>query len=99
LTFFQAGRMNGQLYRNMVLVPDMHVFFQTQNKGNALAFQPTHPALANKLPVPAQTGNRLIRESLVQPSHQVGTFPGIGISRLVEQDPKQRNSDLLMDDA
>ena len=30
---------------------------------------------------------------------QVGAFSSIGISRLVEQDPKQRDADVLMDDA
>ncbi len=85
--------MNGQFDRNMVGVPDVHIFFQTQNKGNALAFQPTHPPLANKLPVSTQSGNRLVRECPVQPSHQGGAFPSIEITSLVKQDTKQWDAD------
>jgi len=29
LTLSQTGRMEGQLYRNMVLIPDTHVSFET----------------------------------------------------------------------
>jgi len=75
------------------------MFFQTHIERNASIFQPTHPPIANKPPVSAQAGNWLIMEDLVQPFHQVCTLTGIGISSLVEQDPKQRHADFLMDHA
>ena len=44
-------------------------------------------------------GFLLMPAGIIQPSHQVCAFTGIGISCLVEQDPKQRDTDFLMDDA
>jgi len=91
--------MDGEPYRNMVPVPDMHVFLQAQDKGSAPAFQPTHPPLADEFPISAQAGYGPTGKGFVEPGHQVCALPGVGITRLVKQHPKQRDTDFPVDDA
>jgi hypothetical protein len=96
--FPQASCHARQRHAGVLFIPDIHVVLQPQNVRNIVFLQPPDPRVADKLAVPGQAGNLLIRENAPHPGQQVDSLIRIRVSGLVQHRPEQRHAHAVMDD-